>query len=718
MAKAARKLKRGASAPVASQSILPAELLFNRELSWLEFNRRVLEEAMDESHPLLERLKFLSIFSTNLDEFFMVRVSGLMEEMEEEVVELSPDGLTPAEQLREISARLRPMIESQVRCLKEEILPRLAEHGVRITSYKDLGRRERQAADDYFRESVFPILTPQAVDPGHPFPYVSNLSLNLGLTVEPGVERLEAEAPAEEAAALRGGHRFARIKLPPTVPHLVPVDESGTQFTFLGSLIAANADALFPEVGHGKSHLFRVTRDADIEIREDEAGDLLRTVQQQLRRRRFGQAVRLEVSASMPARMVEYLTKSLGLETDDVYVIDGPLNIPALMQLYQLDLPGLKDRPLQTTVPVPLRRAPSVFDAIRRQDVLLHHPYTSYTAVTDFIQTAASDPSVLAIKMCLYRTGKQSPVVRSLMEASEAGKQVAVLVELKARFDEENNIEWARRLEQAGVHVVYGLVGLKTHCKLALVVRREGTTLRRYVHVATGNYNPTTSRAYTDIGILTADEEIGEDASNLFNYLTGCSRYSKYNCLLVAPINLRERLLQLVEREAEHARAGRPAHVIVKCNSLTDVQLIRALYESAQAGVKIDLVVRGVCMLRPGVPGLSENVRVVSVVGRFLEHSRVLYFQNGGDEEVYIGSADWMHRNLDRRVEVVAPVKDQQLKKYLREVLLEAYLRDDVKARALGPDGTYARVAAAGEGGFNSQDVALWKADVAKAQAG
>ena len=710
MAKAAKKLQRhggraGASV-IPSQSPVPAELLFNRELSWLEFNRRVLEEALEEAHPLLERLKFLAIFSTNLDEFFMIRVSGLKEEIEEEVVELSPDGKTPAEQLKEISVRLRPMVEAQMRCLKEDILPRLAESGVRIASYKDLDRQERQRADAYFMEKVFPILTPQAVDPGHPFPYVSNLSLNLGLLVEPGT----GEKTAGNASALQVGKRFARIKLPPVVPRLVPVDESGMKFAFLGSIIAANANALFPEMRHGKSHLFRVTRDADIEIREDEAGDLLRTVQQQIRRRRFGSAVRLEVSTSMPQKMVEYLTTSLGLTPDDVYVVDGPFNIPDLMQLFQLDLPALKDKPLQSTVPTPLLQASTVFDAVRRRDVLLHHPYTSYTAVTDFIAEAAADPDVLAIKMCLYRTGKDSPVVKSLMEASAQGKQVTALVELKARFDEENNIEWARQLEKEGVHVVYGMLGLKTHCKLALVVRREGDGLRRYVHLATGNYNPTTSRIYTDVGLFTTDKEIGEDATYLFNYLTGYSRYSKYNCLLVAPVNLRERTLALIGRETEHAKAGRPASIIVKVNSLTDLYIIRALYEASRAGVSIDLIVRGVCMLRPGVEGVSENIRVRSIVGRFLEHSRVFYFQNDGANEVYIGSADWMQRNLDRRVEVVVPVKDQQLRKYLREVLLDAYLRDDVKARRLNIDGSYARPAP-GPVPFNSQGETLWLSD-------
>ena len=687
------KLNSAADAAETASSGAGERRLFNRELSWLEFNRRVLEEAQDAETPLLERLKFLAIFSSNLDEFFMVRVSGLLEELAEgDAVGPSPDGMSPAEQLREISARLRPMVAEQMRCLREELLPGLEAHGIRITSYKNLTAAERRVADRYFSESVFPILTPQAVDPGHPFPYVSNLSLNLGLTVEP------------DGGGSHAASRFARIKLPPVVPRLVPVDESGTKFVFLASLVAANAAALFPGMRVGRCHLFRVTRDADFELREDLAADLLRAVQQNLRQRRFGDTVRLEVAAAMPPEMVEYLTKSLDLTPRDVYTIEGPLNLPDLTQLYALDRPELKDRPLQVSVPAPLRKPGAAFDAIRRGDILLHHPYTSYTAVTDFITAAARDPDVLAIKMCLYRTGKQSPIVQALIEAVERGKQVAVLVELKARFDEESNIGWARRLEEAGVHVVYGLVGLKTHSKLTLVVRREGGALRRYVHVATGNYNPTTSRNYTDVGIFTADEEIGADASNLFNYLTGYSRFKDYGSLLVAPVNLRERMTALIRRESAHARAGRAARIVAKMNSLTDVGIINELYEASRAGVAVDLIVRGQCMLRPGVAGLSERVRVRSVVGRFLEHSRLFYFLNGGEEELYTGSADWMSRNLDRRVEVVAPVRDAEIRKFLKEVVLDAYLRDNVKARELMPDGSYARLRPRdGEERFDSQ---------------
>ncbi len=673
-------------------------LLFNRELSWIEFNRRVLEEALDETHPLLERLKFLAIFSSNLDEFFMIRVSGLMEQLDENAAQLSPDGLTPAEQLAEISARLKPLVAEQARALREDVLPKLAAEGVRVTPYKELTKDERQALDEYFTEHVFPVLTPQAVDSSHPFPYISNLSLNIGLMVEP------AEDPGGKfPPAMIRNPRFVRIKVPPVVPRLVPVGDSGTRFTFLGELIAANVAALFPGRRVGKAYLFRVTRDADIEILEDEANDLLRVMQEQLRKRRFGAAVRLEVTENMPEEMSRYLAGALELSASDVYVINGPLNIPDLMSLYDFDKPRLKDEPLRATVPSPLKEGQTVFDAIRKQDILLHHPYTSYNVVTDFINAAARDPDVLAIKMCLYRTGRHSPIVQALMEASERGKQVAVLVELKARFDEQKNIEWAQRLERAGVHVVYGILGLKTHCKLALVIRREGGRLRRYVHVATGNYNPTTSRIYTDLGLLTANKQFGADATELFNFLTGCSLQSKYRRLLVAPVNLRERMMELIGREAAHQRQGRPARIFAKINSLTDTQIIRALYEAAQAGVKIDLIVRGMCTLRPGVEGLSETITVRSVVGRFLEHSRVFYFLNGGEEEVFIGSADWMRRNLDRRVEVVAPVDDPALKRVLKEEILEPYLRDDMKARLLQSDGSYRRTEQDDGGRFNCQ---------------
>ncbi|MFY9607499.1 MAG: polyphosphate kinase 1 [Blastocatellia bacterium] len=665
---------------------LNRQLLFNREASWLEFNSRVLEEAMDRSHPLLERVKFISIFSTNLDEFFMIRVSGLKEQLDEGVTELSLDGMTPAAQLKLINERLRPLLAEQMRCLNDELLPELSSAGIVITPYRALSDRERRALNAYFMDNVFPVLTPQAVDPGHPFPYISNVSLNVAVMIEP--EARDAGASAVD------GSRFARVKVPPLVPRLVPIGDSGSSFILLEELIAANVGALFPGMRVGDHHVFRVTRDADIEIREDEANDLLRTVEQEVRKRRFGTAVRLEVSSSMPGEMVRYLASSLKLTADDVYAIDGPLNLPDLMSLYKLDRPELKDKPLVASVPAALRTSDSIFDVIKRQDVLVHHPYDSFSSVVDFINTAATDPDVLAIKMTLYRTGPDSPIVKALMEASERGKQVAVLVELKARFDEENNIEWARRLERAGVHVVYGLLGLKTHCKLALVVRREAGALRRYLHIGTGNYNPTTARIYTDLGLFTSNDQIGSDASELFNYLTGFSRQTQYRRLLVAPVNLREQTSALIEREIEHEKAGRPARIIIKINSLTDTKIIRELYEASQAGVTIDLIVRGVCSLRPGVPGLSDKITVRSIVGRFLEHTRIYYFENGGDPSVYIGSADWMQRNLDRRVELVAPIEDPRLKKRLKEDILDVCLRDNVKARVLLPDGTYGRVVA------------------------
>lgn len=664
---------------------LSRKLLFNREASWLEFNRRVLEEALDSSQPLLERVKFLSIFSTNLDEFFMIRVSGLKEQIDEGVTELSLDGLTPTAQLKQISELLRPMVAEQVRCFNEEILIELGNHGIVISPYRALSDRERRMLSTYFMENVFPVLTPQAVDPSHPFPYISNLSLNLGVMIEPNGEVVHATGVSAP--------RFARVKVPPLVPRLVPVGAGeSTEFILLEELIAANVEALFPGMRATELHPFRVTRDADIEIREDEAGDLLKAVERELRKRRFGTAVRLEVAASMPGEMVRYLASSLRLAADDVYTIDGPLNVPDLMALYKLDNSQLKDKPLIASTPAQFKTEESIFDVIRQQDVLVHHPYNSFASVIDFISTAAIDPAVQAIKMTLYRTGPASPVVQALIDASERGKQVAVLVELKARFDEESNIEWARRLERSGVHVVYGLIGLKTHCKLALVVRREADSLRRYVHIGTGNYNPGTARIYTDLGLFSADEHFGADATELFNYLTGFSKQTEYRRLLVAPVSLRDRMTAMIERETEHQKNKQPARIIAKINSLTDTKIIRKLYEASQEGVPIDLLVRGVCTLRPGVPGLSDTITVTSIVGRFLEHSRIFYFLNGGEEDIYIGSADWMQRNLDRRVELVAPIEDPRLKKHLKEEVLDMCLKDNVKARRLSPDGSYERV--------------------------
>jgi polyphosphate kinase len=663
-------------------------LLFNRELSWLEFNRRVLDNAFDEDLPLLERLKFLSIFSTNLDEFFMIRVSGLKEQIEDGVLEASPDGMTAHEQITELNCRLRPMLEKQSSYLKKTILPAMADHGITIEPYKDLKPDERKRLDEYFSEELFPILTPQAVDASHKFPYISNLSLNLGLFIEPDKDHIQ-----DNLKPLFRQKRFARIKLPPSLPQLVPIDEKKYRFTTLGEIVAANAGHLFPNMKCGECFLFRATRDADMDVRDDESNDLLQTIEHELHRRRFGFAVRLEINQSMPDKMVKVLTDGIGLDDSEVYRIDGFINIPDLMQLYSIDKPELKDKPIRYMHLSGLSGDKTIFDVVKKHDLLLHHPYTTYNTVTDFIADAADDEAVSAIKICLYRAGKNSPIVESLIHASRNGKQVTALVELKARFDEENNIEWARRLEDEGVHVVYGIRTLKTHSKIALVIRREKGKLVRYVHLATGNYNPATSRIYTDLGLLTTDEEIGAEITNLFNFLTGYSVFAGYKSLLVAPVNMRGEFLRLIEREIHNCKDKKPARIIVKINSLTDVEIINELYRASQAGVEVDLIVRGICILRPGIEGLSENIRVRSIVGRFLEHSRIFYFANGGDdEEIYIGSADWMRRNIDRRVEVVSPVKDENIRQYLKESVLESYLRDTINARILQPDGSYSKI--------------------------
>ena len=672
--------------------------VLNRDLCQLEFFKRVLEEATDKSTPALEKLKFLCVFSSNLDEFFMVRVSGIKEMLGIEEIGTMPGELTPVEQLKVIRQRVLTLVDEHARCLREEVIPELQSNGVVIAPYETLSKDEKRALAQYFMKNIFLVLTPQAVDPARPFPYISNLSLNIGLTVEGDPDQTLGGAKIGNEA------RFVRIKVPPVVPRLIPVGEDQLKFALVEEVIEANIHSLFPSMHLSKGHLFRVTRDADVEIRDDKAADLLALIKESLRERRFGLPVRLEVSSSMPSDMVEYLVESLGIERDDVYEINGLLDVPDLMELYSIDKPELKDKPLRPIVPPALRKKESLFDAIKKQDVLLHHPYTAFGTVVDFIKAAAEDPQVVAIKMCLYRTGKNSPIPQALIEASARGKQVTAVVEIKARFDEENNIEWATRLAESGVHVVYGLVGLKTHSKVTLVVRREEDGLRTYTHIATGNYNPTTSKLYTDLGLLTSDSVIGDDASDFFNFLTGFSMQKEYSRLLVAPLNLRDRMMALIKRETEHALAGRPACIAAKVNRLTDLDIIEALYEASQAGVKIDLIVRGACMIRPGAPGLSQTIHVRSIVGRFLEHSRIFYFENGSDEDVYIGSADWMARNLDRRVEVVAPVLAPKLKKYLKDTVLAAYLRDNVKARVMNSDGTYeAPAIGVGEEPFNSQ---------------
>jgi len=682
-----------------SISLSDPQYYFSREGSWLEFNYRVLHEALDPRTPLLERLKFLGIFSSNLDEYFMVRVAAIKEQLAANVSQLTPDGRTPQEQLDLIGQKLSPLVAQQHQHFEQVIRPLLTDRGIHILDYIDLNQEQRLYLQQYFESQIFPVLTPLAVDPGHPFPYISNLSLNLAVVVK--------DAETEE-------EHFARVKVPKLLPRFLPLPlemgsptpkDTDSPAVWVGvpleQTIAHNLEFLFPGMNIQEYYPFRITRNADLELEEDEAGDLMRAIEQELRKRRFGgSVVRMEVQASMPAPVREMLRRELELGERDVYEVDGILGLGDLMSLLDLPSPDLRDAPWTPVVPPQLRRVSEragtpaddeedFFSIIRKQDVLLHHPYQSFSAsVQRFIIHAASDPDVLAIKMTLYRTSGDSPILNALITAAENGKQVAALVELKARFDEEDNINWARKLEKVGVHVVYGLVGLKTHTKITLVVRREGKQIRRYVHVGTGNYNSKTARFYTDVGILSCREELGADLTDLFNYLTGYSRQQSYRKLLVAPVNLRDRILALIQREVDHARQGSSGRIVAKMNALVDPQIIAALYEASQAGVVIDLIVRGICCLRPGVPDVSETIRVVSIVGRFLEHSRIFYFHNQGQEEVFIGSADWMTRNLDRRVEAVIPIEDPGLAKDLQEIL-GIMMGDNRYAWDLQADGSY-----------------------------
>jgi polyphosphate kinase len=660
----------------------------NRELSMLEFQRRVLQEAQDESNPLLERVKFLAILGSNLDEFYMIRVAGLKKQVAAGVVELPPDGMTPASQLAEIR-KVAVQLSTQAReCLFRELLPKLDEARIHILDYDSLNKRQSTNADNYFSEVVFPVLTPLAFDPGHPFPHISNLSLNLAVVI--------CDKDGEEL--------FARIKVPATLPRLVPIKRSsggvrkdGTAphhhyFVWLEQLIVANIDKLFPGMEILETHLFRVTRDADMAIQELEASDLLETMAESVRKRRFGSVIRVTVNKAMPTHIRDILIENLELERNDFYTFNSPLGLSGLFGLHSIDRYDLKDPPLRQTIDPRLRGElyeGNVYSAMRREDILVHHPYDSFNPVVNYLRSAARDPNVLAIKQSLYRVGGNSPVVRALLEARENGKQVAVLVELKARFDEESNIGWAKMLEKEGVHVVYGLLGLKTHSKVALVIRKEGEHIRRYIHLATGNYNAITAQLYEDIGMFTCDEDIGADATDLFNYLTGYSAKNQYRKLLVAPVNLRSEFKRLIHREIEIQQAGGRGHLIFKMNSLVDSRMIRCLYEASQAGVKVDLIVRGICCLRPGIPGISDNIRVISVVGRFLEHSRAYYFYNGGDEQIYLGSADLMPRNINRRVEVLFPVEDPSIIRYLKDDVLDTYLAANTKVRLMKADGSY-----------------------------
>ena len=660
-------------------------LYVNRELSLLEFQRRVLEEAADPRVPLLERVKFLAIVGSNMDEFSMIRVAGLKQQVAAGVVEAGADGLPPAEALAAVR-KVATELEQTARALwRDEILPALSREGIRVVPHARIDQEARAKLRVDFEDAVFPVLTPLAVDPSRPFPHISNLSLNLAVVVR--------DTSARE--------HFARVKVPATLPQLVPVPagaEGGHTFVLLEDLVAANLDTLFPGMEILEVHPFRVTRNADLVIQELEAGDLLESIEESVHQRQFGFVTRLTVGTDMPPRILDDLLLNLEADRTDVIRVDGPLALANLMSLTSIDRPDLKEPPLLPAVSRALERKDSdIFGVVRNGDILLHHPFDSFGPVLDFLRAAATDPDVLAIKMTLYRVGRNSPVVKALLDAREEGKQVAVLVELKARFDEERNIEWARALESEGVHVVYGLLGLKTHSKIALVVRREGNRIRRYTHLSTGNYNAVTAQTYTDLGLLTCDDAIGADATHLFNYLTGYSAKASYRKLAVAPLDLRERVEKLIEREIEHQREGRAGHVILKMNALVDRRIIRLLYRASQAGVKIDLIVRGMCCLRPGIPGVSDSIRVVSIVGRFLEHSRVFWFRNGGDEEVFLGSADLMPRNLNGRVEVMFPVSDPHLVGVLREEVLGAYLADNMKARVMNADGTYTRVAPAPE---------------------
>jgi polyphosphate kinase len=637
----------------------------------------VLYEARDERNPLLERARFLSIFASNLDEFFQVRISGLRQQLQVGSAKLAPDGRTAAEQLAAARTRVLELLEEQSE-LYAEIRGRLAEAGVEIVDF-DAVPEHHGRLRERFLEEIFPVLTPLAVDPGHPFPYISTLSLSIAV----GLRDPET-----------GERRFARVKLPPSLPRLLELEPS--RFVLIDQVIEANLDTLFSGMEILETHMFRVTRNADLAIEEDEADDLLLAIEEELRRRRFGEAVRLEVERSMPAATRQILLRGIGLTEDDCYEIKGMLDLTGLNQITNVDRQDLK-LPSWTPV-IPGRLVPpdedeqaDVFAAIRAGDILVHHPYESFVASTErFIDQAAEDPDVLTIKMTLYRTSGDSPIVRELIRAAERGIQVVVLVEIKARFDEQANIIWARTLEQAGAHVVYGLVGLKTHSKTALVVRREGNGLRRYVHIGTGNYNPRTARQYTDLGLLTCRPELGADVTDLFNVLTGLSRQRSFRRLLVAPMTLRTRFLELVEREIGHAEAGRAASIVLKLNALVDAPVIEALYRASQAGVEVDIIARGACALRPGVPGLSDRIRVRSIIGEFLEHSRIWAFTNGGDREWYIGSADLMDRNLDRRVEAVTPVEDHDARGRLAEIL-DTILKDDRRSWQLGSDATWKR---------------------------
>ncbi|MEL7008627.1 MAG: polyphosphate kinase 1 [Cyanobacteria bacterium J06629_2] len=696
---------------------------FNRELSWLEFNRRVLAEALDERTPLLERLKFMAIFSSNLDEFFMVRIAALKKQVAAGVSKLSVDGRTAQQQLEAITKTLTPMFKEQHQHFEQVLKKELTKSGVHILNYVDLNQEQRTFINSYFEDYIFPVLTPLAVDPSHPFPYISNLSLNLAVVLkDPQIDH----------------ELFARVKIPKVLPRFVALPEElrqrhrGNSGVWTGipmeQIVTHNLEYLFPGMNILESYAFRVTRNADLAVEEDEADDLLLAIEKELQKRRIGgSSVRLEVDASIPAELRSTIIRELALEENDVYDIDGLLSLGDLMSFLSLPLPELKDKPWNSELPARLSwlqeeedgsiaEGENFFNVIRNGDLLVHHPYHSFSStVLRFVTEAAYDPHVLAIKMTLYRTSGDSPIVKALIAAAQNNKQVVALVELKARFDEENNIIWARKLEKSGVHVVYGVTGLKTHTKITLVVRQEKEKIRRYVHIGTGNYNPKTAKIYTDLGLLSCREDIGADLTDLFNFLTGYSRQKSYRKLLVAPVSLRGRMIEMINREAENCRQGKTGRIVAKMNSLVDRQVIQTLYEASQAGVQIDLIIRGICCLRPGLSDISENIRVISIIGRFLEHSRIFYFHNDGAEEIYIGSADWMTRNLSRRVEAVAPIESPEIFRDLQEIL-GVMLADNRKAWELKPDGTFVqRKPQNGESANSTHDIFM---EMAKQSAG
>jgi polyphosphate kinase len=661
------------------KSIDRSMYFFNRELSWIAFNKRVLSEGIDSRTSLLERAKFFAIFSTNLDEFFMVRVARVKKKFAEQMEIISDDGLNPEKQLQVIREALVPLVTMQHEFFENTLRPELHKHGVKLLDYKDIDKKHQRYLKTYFQDKLFPVLTPLAVDPAHPFPYISNLSLNLVVIVR--------DRDTKEK-------NFARVKVPNVLPRFVKIPETDDHtFVPLEQVIAHNLDALFPGMEIVSYYPFRITRDAELDIEEEEADDLISALQEELRKQKFGSVVRMEIASDIPPDIRKELIEQLGITEADVYDIPGLIGLGGLMAIAFLPMPEHQDKPWKSVTHPRLKQGDedgkNIFDIISEGDFLVHHPYQSFTTtVQRFIEEAANDDDVLAIKQTLYRTSGDSPIVHALIRAAENGKQVAVLVELKARFDEANNILWAKKLENAGVHVVYGLKNLKTHTKTALVVRQEGDRLVRYVHIGTGNYNPKTARFYSDLGIFSCNDNLGADLTDLFNYLTGYSRQRDYRKLLVAPVNMREKFLKLIHREIEHQKQGYPSYIIAKMNSLVDPEIISALYEASQVGVNIDLIIRGICCVRPKVKGLSDRIRVISVIGRFLEHSRIFYFSNGGEEQVYIGSADWMPRNLDARVEVITPIEEGSLVKELKQIL-EIILADNRQAWDLKADGTY-----------------------------